>query len=682
MGMMQPQQGTQQVPQQGPQQTQPLGDLKKLNPYGQGGTPQGQSPSGQSSGMQSALSNTRYGSSLGGANSQQAGQSASSLGQGGLSIEAQMQAMNQRPEQGVVRDNLPYGVDPVAVKNDPEGYAKWLEGYKAQQASLQQGGQQGVQPPSQAGQGGATSTPTAPTGQGSYPLPPQQSTTQGSQNPNIFSQSAGAYTDALGMTRGAVGAPAGNVQSQNVRGQGYNPATGRAAQIGGVSPINAQNIRSVDTTAQGYTASQLNQPKSIDAINAEAAKASARGYDASTISGVGPLSAQQVGTQTIADNMGRYQNPYENQVVDAALSDIERSRLMGTNQVGASATAANAYGGSRHGVMEAETNRAALEQAAKTASQLRSQGFNTAAQLGGQDVATAQQAALANQSASLQADTTSAQQALQAQLANQGALNQASQFGVNAQNQAAQQNAARQMQANLANQGVGMQAQTQNVANQMQAGIANQNATNQASQFGAQAANTATQADAARNMQAQMANQSAGLQAQTTTGQQALQAQQANQNALNQMTQANMNARNQAGSFGASANNAANLANQATNMQAQLANQSNQNQFANRLMSAGNQMGNLSNLGFGMGNTLNQNQMNAGNMQQALQQQIINAGKDQFGNYTNSPQNALNVLLSAYNGSQTGQKTEEESRTPGLFDIISAGAMMMPRTGI
>jgi hypothetical protein len=43
-------------------------------------------------------------------------------------------------------------------------------------------------------------------------------------------------------------------------------------------------------------------------------------------------------------------------------------------------------------VAEAETNRAALEQSARTAAQLRSAGFETAAGLGARDIAAAQQA--------------------------------------------------------------------------------------------------------------------------------------------------------------------------------------------------------------------------------------------------------------------------------------------------
>lgn len=96
--------------------------------------------------------------------------------------------------------------------------------------------------------------------------------------------------------------------------------------------------------------------------------------------------------QTVAQAMQAYTNPYEETVVNQALADIERSRQIAQTQQATAAARAGAFGGSRQGVAEAETNRAALEQAARTAAQLRSAGFETAAGLGARDIAAAQQA--------------------------------------------------------------------------------------------------------------------------------------------------------------------------------------------------------------------------------------------------------------------------------------------------
>ena len=51
---------------------------------------------------------------------------------------------------------------------------------------------------------------------------------------------------------------------------------------------------------------------------------------------------------------------------------------MAQNVGGAQAGAANAFGGSRQGIAEAETNRAFADQAARTASGLRQTGYQNA----------------------------------------------------------------------------------------------------------------------------------------------------------------------------------------------------------------------------------------------------------------------------------------------------------------
>jgi len=82
-----------------------------------------------------------------------------------------------------------------------------------------------------------------------------------------------------------------------------------------------------------------------------------------------------------AEDIAAFQNPYENQVVQQSLQDIERSRQMAALQDANRATAAKAFGGSRYGVQSALTNEAALQEAARTAGQLRSAGFGQAARL-------------------------------------------------------------------------------------------------------------------------------------------------------------------------------------------------------------------------------------------------------------------------------------------------------------
>jgi hypothetical protein len=81
-------------------------------------------------------------------------------------------------------------------------------------------------------------------------------------------------------------------------------------------------------------------------------------------------------------DIAKFFNPYENQVVQGALGDIERTRQMQEQANRDQATRARAFGGSRQAVVSGMTNEAALRQAANTSAQLRSAGFTQAANLG------------------------------------------------------------------------------------------------------------------------------------------------------------------------------------------------------------------------------------------------------------------------------------------------------------
>ena len=206
--------------------------------------------------------------------------------------------------------------------------------------------------------------------------------------------------------------------------------------------------------------------------------------------------------QLAQTNLTPYTNPYESQVVQQSLSDLDRQRQMQQNLLGAQAQAARAFGGSRQGIAEAETNRAFAEQAARTASGLRQAGYSQAQQAAMQDIS-------------------------------------------------------------------------------------------------------------------------------------------------NQMSGA---------------------------------------QFR---LGASQQLGNLANLGFGMGQQVQSNLAAQGAMQQALQQQLIDAARQQYGQFVNAPIQALQTQLGAYGGSQTGEGTTTKTATykPGLFDYVNLAtnvastAMGMPSGG-
>jgi hypothetical protein len=294
---------------------------------------------------------------------------------------------------------------------------------------------------------------------------------------------------------------------------GANPQNVQTPNFGG--NVFQQSQQALTGALQGTTAAGMAQPMNVTAQNV------------GTQFGYNP---QAVQAGSAFGGINNYMNPYNQQVIDASMADLERQRLMQQNQLGAQATAANAFGGSRQGIAEAETNRAFAQQGGQLASQLRQQGFQTA-----------------------------------------------------------------------------LGASQQDISNQLQAALANQSAQAQATQFGQQ------------------------------TG---FQGQQANQQAA---------------------------------MQAALANQSAQAQAAQRGLSAAGQLGNLSQQGFNMGQSINQQQQQFGTMQQAINQALIDAARNQYAGFTGAPGQSLNATLAALGGANMGQQTQTDRNQPGLFNYLSLG---------
>ena len=219
--------------------------------------------------------------------------------------------------------------------------------------------------------------------------------------PNIFQQSAGAYTGAINAANAAAA---------------YQPQSVAAERVG---------------TTFGYT-------------------------------------PDTVAAQTALGGIQQYFNPYEQRVVDLSLADLERQRMMQMAQMGAQASAAGAFGGSRQGVAQALTNEAFANQGGQLAAQLRQQGFTTALGASQQDVANQMQAALANQAARASQEQFAQGTRLQAQQANQQAAAQAAQANQAAALQAANLRASAASQlGNLSQTGFNMgQSITQQQAQQ------------------------------------------------------------------------------------------------------------------------------------------------------------------------------------------------------------------------
>lgn len=151
-------------------------------------------------------------------------------------------------------------------------------------------------------------------------------------NPNMFAHANNNYYGASGATAGVMGGSnLGHANHQYKQTMGFNPANVTAPSMN-LGPAN-------HTMQQGM------------------------GYSAPTLA---------------KTNLSQYQNPYTSEVIDRTVGDMNRTRQMVNNDIGAQATAAGAFGGSRHGLVEAENNRNFADRTANVSAGLRDQGYRTA----------------------------------------------------------------------------------------------------------------------------------------------------------------------------------------------------------------------------------------------------------------------------------------------------------------
>lgn len=149
----------------------------------------------------------------------------------------------------------------------------------------------------------------------------------------------------------------------------------------------------------------LEQASSLanQAASAPASQVTAHGYEAPNIPGAWTLGGTQLdpasqygGTQLgdparLKDYMADYQNPYTQQVIDAALADFDE--YAGTQRAGlaAGAGATGAFGGSRYGIAEGQLEGELARGRASTEASLLDQQYRLAAQLAGVDAGAANQ---------------------------------------------------------------------------------------------------------------------------------------------------------------------------------------------------------------------------------------------------------------------------------------------------
>lgn len=145
-----------------------------------------------------------------------------------------------------------------------------------------------------------------------------------------------------------------NLFNKSQRAPVARPFTGTATQLQPAAMQQAANIAPVDL----YSGASINR---------------------SDVRDVRPQSL-------LSTDLGAYQNPFQSQVIDNTLGDLNRARQLQIQSDQDAAIGRGAFGGSRSALLEAETNRNFAEQAGKLSSNLRSQGFDRATSLAGQDI--------------------------------------------------------------------------------------------------------------------------------------------------------------------------------------------------------------------------------------------------------------------------------------------------------
>jgi hypothetical protein len=125
------------------------------------------------------------------------------------------------------------------------------------------------------------------------------------------------------------------------------------------------------------------------AQTAQTAGAGALGQSAQTIGGLGALTGPQA--------YQPFMSPYQQQVIDATMSEFDKSRLGGQQSIKDQAVASGNFGGGREGAMLGQYNADSLADRSALQAQMLQQGFGQANQLAQQNFGNQNQIANAQQ---------------------------------------------------------------------------------------------------------------------------------------------------------------------------------------------------------------------------------------------------------------------------------------------
>ena len=186
-------------------------------------------------------------------------------------------------------------------------------------------------------------------------------------------------------------------RSQQIAQQPFIPYTG--PMVAGFSPDQLrqfQATRGMFESGMGYDPTQALQGMAQDQFRPTIQPVT--GFQAPTIEATQAPGAAQIGPVStpqfqglLSQDIGAYQSPYQQQVIDLAMQDIQRQADIARGGAQERAIRAGAFGGSRSALLESESQRPYAEQMARTAACLRQAGFEQAQRAAQADLARQQQ---------------------------------------------------------------------------------------------------------------------------------------------------------------------------------------------------------------------------------------------------------------------------------------------------
>ena len=185
--------------------------------------------------------------------------------------------------------------------------------------------------------------------------------------------------------------------AQGVAQQPFVPYTG--PMVAGFSPDQLrqfQATRGLFESGMGYDPTRALQGMAQEQFRPTIQPVT--GFQAPTIEATQAPGAAQIGPVAtpqfrglLSQDIGAYQSPYQQQVIDLAMQDIQRQADIARGGAQERAIRAGAFGGSRSAILEAESQRPYAEQMARTAAGLRQAGFEQAQAAAERDIARQQE---------------------------------------------------------------------------------------------------------------------------------------------------------------------------------------------------------------------------------------------------------------------------------------------------